>query len=233
MLTQGACALGNHYLGCKPSSSRLGHPAMTDSDPDRSSAPDPSQGGRHDEIGDAGALRAFLADRSEEEAFLELARGDRLRLLERSRSWMTKNCYLLQLERLAYATLIQVVASGPTILDSDDLDTWLETTVEIAGRGLLDEDVRLAEQGTPVEEPYEARFVLCMEALMLHPGNVRQALVAANGLSAGERHVFFHCFVHGIGFARYGEREGIDPEHARKLFLRAIDRISDAVGDTE
>ena len=70
-----------------------------------------------------------------------------------------------------------------------------------------------------------------METLMFTPVNVLRAAVAANALPAGERHVFYHCFVLGKGFGRYEQEVGIDAHHAKNLLIRSIDKLSDAVGD--
>lgn len=164
-------------------------------------------------------------------ALQELADGDRLRLLPRSEAWMTKNCYLLDFTSLVYDSLAMVVAAGPTIEESDDMDEWLEGTIDIAAKGQLDRDLDLLKRNTPVEEPYETRFAFLMETLNFTPDNVRAATVAANGLRPGERHVFYHCLVLGKGFGRYEEEVGIDALRARDLLMRAVDKLSDAVGD--
>ena len=178
-----------------------------------------------------GELRALLADSEDLEALKALAEGDPLNMLRRTQDWVAKNCYLLDLRSLAHAALTMVVAAGPTITGSEDMDSWLDGTIDIAAKGQLDQDVELARAGAPIEEPYEARFKLLMEVLHFTPDNVRTATVAANGLPPGERHVFYHCFVLGKGFGRYEEEVGIDAERARDLLLRAIDKMSDAVGD--
>jgi hypothetical protein len=176
-------------------------------------------------------LRAFLGERDDMTSLAELADGDRLGMLPRAEIWMNKNAQLLDYPGLVYDALTMVVAAGPTIDGSEDMDAWLEGTIDIAARGLLDRDIEFAKAGTPVEEPFEVRFAFLMESLRFNPGNVRLATVAANGLPEEERQVFYHCFVLGKGFGRYEQEVGVDAFRARDLLMRAIDKLSDAVGD--
>jgi hypothetical protein len=187
-------------------------------------------------IGDSAGLLAFLAERDPADAFESLLDGDRLGMLARVTTWMDKRCYLLDLRRVVYGSLAKVVAAGPTIQAApnpglSDLGEWVEQRIENTATVLLEEDVRLAADQAPVPEPFEPRFQFLMRNLMFSTDNVRRAVVAANGLRAGERHVFYHCFVIGKGFGRYEEEVGIDAFHARKLLIRAIDKLSTAVGD--
>ena len=176
-------------------------------------------------------LRAFLAEREDVQALKDLVDGDRLQMLDRVDGWMQKRCYLLDFRKLIYESLPMVVAAGPVIDGSEDMTEWIEGTIEIAAQALLEEDARLAREGTPLEEPIEPRYVFLMDTLMFTPEQVRIATVAANELRTGERHVFFNCFVVGKGFGRYEEETGIRAEQAQALLMRAIDRLCDAVGD--
>ncbi len=146
---------------------------------------------------------------------------------------MTKRCYLLDVTQLAYQSIEAVLAAADDLRPEHELDEWLEQRIEVAGGILIEEDADLARRNVVAEEPLEPRLQFLIEALRFSPANVRRAVAAANDLSNAERHVFFHCFVLGNGFGRYGEQAGVDGEHVRTLFLQAIDKLSDAVGDTE
>jgi hypothetical protein len=183
------------------------------------------------EIGSMAELRGFLADRDDVSAVEVLLDGDRLRMVDRVARWMENRCYMLDPRTLIYETLPKVVAAGPTIEGSQDLDEWLESRIETAAGVLFEEDVRLALADAPVGEPLEPRFQFLMETLNFTPAEVRRVVVAVNQLRAGERHVFYHCFVIGKGFGRYEDEVGINATQAQALFKRAIDKLSDAVGD--
>jgi hypothetical protein len=182
-------------------------------------------------IGTMGELRTFLGEREDTQALEQLADGDRLGMLRRVGIWLDKHSYLLDFRRMVYESLPMVVAAGPTIRGSEDMDAWLEGTIEVASGLLLDEDVRLAQAGAPVPEPIEPRLLFLMGNLMFDPSNVRRAVVAANSLKPAERQVFYHCFVMGKGFSQYELEGGPDSARAHALLIGAIDKLSAAVGD--
>jgi hypothetical protein len=204
---------------------------MAESRPSSDDGPDPIWRTDRPQITSLVELWKFLGERDDMTSLAELADGDRLGMLPRSEVWMAKNAYMLDYPGLVYGALTMVVAGGPTIDGSEDMDAWLEGTIDIAARGLLDRDIELAKEGGPVEEPFEVRFAFLMETLRFSPDNVRLAIVAANGLPEDERQVFYNCFVLGKGFGRYEQEVGVDAFRARDLLMRAIDKLSDAVGD--
>lgn len=185
----------------------------------------------HPELTTSAELRAFLADRVEVKALAGLVEGDRLGMRRRTKAWLHSRCYLLDRRRLIVDSLAKVVAAGPTLREADALDGWIDQRIEHAAQVLLEVDAREAREGRPLEEPLEPRLLFLMASLAFRGDEVRRALVAANELRSGERHVFYNCFVIGCGFERYEEREGIKAEHARSLLIRAVDRLSAAVGD--
>jgi hypothetical protein len=184
-------------------------------------------------IGSASELRRFLAERDGETALEELLDGDRLEVAERVGVWMEKRCYILDARKLIYTSLPMVINAGPDLGENEDLEPWVEARIETAAGALLELDAALARQDAPVDEPAEPRFTFFMRTLRFNLSEVRRAVVAANELRTGERHVFYHCFVIGKGFGRYEEEVGIKAEQAQALFVRAIDKLSDAVGDVE
>lgn len=174
-------------------------------------------------------LRAFLADRTETDALAELVEGDRLAMKRRTKEWLQSRCYLLDRRRLILDSLAKIVAAGPTLEESDVLGVWIDQRIENAAQVLFEVDAKSALD--VIEEPFEPRLLFLMGTLAFRGDEVRRAVVAANELRAGERHVFYNCFVIGCGFDRYEEQEGIKAEHARSLLMRAIDKLSAAVGD--
>ena len=183
------------------------------------------------EITTSKELRAFLANRTETDALAELVEGDRLGMKRRTKEWLQSRCYLLDRRRLILDSLAKIVAAGPTLEESDALGVWIDQRIENAARVLLEVDAQEARQRRPLEEPFEPRLLFLMGTLAFRGDEVRRAIVAANELRSGERHVFYNCFVIGCGFERYEEQEGIKAEHARSLLIRAVDKLSAAVGD--
>lgn len=176
-------------------------------------------------------LQSFLGDAPAPEAVDALAKGDRLGMQAHCSRWLTDRCYMLDLRRLIQDSLAHVVVEAPAADESQEWNDWLRERIEVAGQFLLEKDRALARENPPLEEPIEPRFLFLMDTLQFTPDDVRIAAATLNGLSAGERHVFHHCFVQGKGFGRYEEEVGVDALHAKKVLLEVIDKLSDAVGD--
>lgn len=184
-------------------------------------------------IGSMNELRQVLSARGDVEALGELVYGDRLRMLDRTYRWLTTNCYLLDRRALVYDSVAMVVAGGVMITGEEDMDAWVEATIDIAARGLLDRDKEVAARSPRAEEPFEPRFMFLMQTLMFSPRNVRLAMVAANGAPRAERHVFYHTMIEGTGLDAYAREHGLKRPYAQELFLNFIDRMSAAVGDID
>ncbi len=181
-------------------------------------------------------LRSFLADRAPVEAVKALAKEDPLDILMRVDRWMRARCFLLDHQALVRRSWAHIVAAGPTIPpdppgDPESFDEWIADRIESAGDGLIEEDKQAERNGDPVEEPLEPRMEFLASVLHFRRDQLRTVLVAVNRLPTGERHVFMHCLLLGKGFGRYGLEMGIDGVQARRLLERAVDRLSDAVGD--
>ncbi len=171
-------------------------------------------------------LRQLLAGKDELERLIALHEGDPLRFAHRANDWLARCCHLIDLRKLALKSETLAAARMGDLSGIDDLNGFLDNAIEDAARTLLREDVLLAGEDAPIDEPYEPRFRLLLAHLAVEPAQLRRAVVAINELKTVERHVFYHCFVRGNGFGRYAREFGTDALRARELFVRAVKSIT-------